>query len=546
MAQVWTFNYTGAEQTFTPPVSGVYKIEVQGAQGGNSSSGGLGGLGALVSGDFTLEGGKPIYVMVGGQGKKVENGSVAGGWNGGGSIVNTSGSAASGGGSSDIRIGGMTLDKRIIVAAGGGGGGYERTKGGGGGTKYGEAGESWNTTWYGGAGAGPVYGGAASNTTTAVTATSGTIGQGGKGIGYSGGGGGGGGGYFGGGGSIISGGGGGSSYNLGSNQLGQNSYRAGNGLVTITLKSEPSLLLIQDGDIIKTYENNTWQNIEGGMNMPTVDEFKQHGMTDLSVIPESAWNQLESDNIKILVLTKDTSINSASVNVTAIPKRQLIMQETDMKFEKPIKSFTLTGTVQNESVLKIIASNDSGTTWKVFNGVSWSSVDINDLDDVKSKGMDIATFNGITQVAWKPFLSGMKLRLAYYLDLHAVTDTLLIDKLAYETVPVVSNSPKLHSIKIETNSLTIEGRLKELERINAINMAKLNFKSNALLKSEKYKMHDMVIDTCESDSMNIIASSGAGELKQELSFSNAVDLGSGKMSELNIALITNIKKVEVN
>lgn len=279
--------------------------------------------------------------------------------------------------------------------------------------------------------------------------------------------------------------------------------------------------------------------------MPTVDEFKQHGMTDLSVIPESAWNQLESDNIKILVLTKDTSINSASVNVTAIPKRQLIMQETDMIFEKPIKSFTLTGTVQNESVLKIIASNDSGTTWTAFNGVSWHPVDISDLDDVKSKGMDIATFNGVRQEAWKPFLSGMKLRLAYYLDLHAVTDTLLIDKLAYETVPVVSNSPKLHSIKIETNSLTIEGRLKELERINAINMAKLNFKSNALLKSEKYKMHDMVIDTCESDSMKIIASSGAGEIKQEVAFSNTVELGSGKVSELSLASITNIKKVEL-
>lgn len=285
--------------------------------------------------------------------------------------------------------------------------------------------------------------------------------------------------------------------------------------------------------------------IEGVFKLPTVDEFKQHGMTDLSVIPESAWNQLESANIKILVLTKDTSINSASVNVTAIPKRQLIMQETDMIFEKPIKSFTLTGTVQNESVLKIIASNDSGTTWKAFNGVSWHPVDISDLDDVKSNGMDIATFNNVRQEAWKPFLSGMKLRLAYYLDLHAVTDTLLIDKLAYETVPVVSNSPKLHSIKIETNSLTIEGRLKELERINAINMAKLNFKSNALLKSEKYKMHDMVIDTCESDSMKIIASSGAGETKQEVAFSNTVELGSGKVSELSIASIANIKKVEV-
>lgn len=277
----------------------------------------------------------------------------------------------------------------------------------------------------------------------------------------------------------------------------------------------------------------------------TIDDFKKYGMTDLSAIPESAWSEL-SDNFKILVLTKDTSINSASVNVTAMPKRQLIMQEADMIFEKPIKSFTLTGTVQNTSVLKVIASNDSGATWKAFNGLSWHPVNINDLDDVQSKGMDIATLNGITQEIWKPFLSGMKLRFAYYLDLNAVTDTLMIDKLAYETVPVVSKSPKLNGIKIETNNLTIEGRLKELERINAINIAKLNFKSNALLQSDKYKMHDMVIDTCEVDSMKAIASSGAGELQQEVEFSNAVELGLGKVSELSLASFTNIKKVEVN
>jgi hypothetical protein len=67
-------------------------------------------------------------------------------------------------------------------------------------------------------------------------------------------------------------------------------------------------------------------------------------------------------------------------------------------------------------------------------------------------------------------------------------------------------------------------------------------KSNALLKSEKYKMHDMVIDTCESDSMKIIASSGAGETKQEVAFSNTVELGSGKVSELSLASFTNIKE----
>ncbi|MEB9378726.1 hypothetical protein P4J09_11785 [Bacillus cereus] len=278
--------------------------------------------------------------------------------------------------------------------------------------------------------------------------------------------------------------------------------------------------------------------------MPTVEEFKQHGMTDLSIIPEAAWSQL-SDNFKILVLTKDTNINSASANVTAAPKRMLVMQAADMRFEKPIKSFTLAGTVQNKSVLKVIASNDSGTTWKAFNESIWNTVNINSLDDVEVKGMDMNVFNGITQEVWKPFLSEMKMRLAYYLDLAVATDSVVLDKLTYETVPVVAKSPKLSGIKVESDNLTIEGRLKELEKINAINIAKLNFKSNALLQSDKYAMHDMIIDTCELDNMKTIASSGAGELQQEVAFSNTVELGTGKLSELSLASFTNIKKVEV-
>lgn len=276
----------------------------------------------------------------------------------------------------------------------------------------------------------------------------------------------------------------------------------------------------------------------------TTDDFKNYGMTDLSVIPESAWSQL-SDNFKILVLTKDTSINSASANVTAVPKRMLVMQESDMIFEKPMKSFTLSGTVQNSSVLKVIASTDSGVTWKAFDGSVWNTVDKNNLDDVQAKGMNIATFNGISQEVWKPFLSGMKMRLAYYLDLAAATDLLVLDNLTYETVPVVAKSPKLNGIKIESDSLTIEGRLKDLERLNTINIAKLNFKSNALLQSEKYELHDMVIDTCDTDEMITVSSGGAGELNQEFSFSNPVSLGAGKLSELSLASFANIKKVEV-
>jgi hypothetical protein len=279
--------------------------------------------------------------------------------------------------------------------------------------------------------------------------------------------------------------------------------------------------------------------------MPTVDEFKTHGMTDLTALTEAVISQL-SDNFEILVLTKDTSLNAFTLETTAIPKRQVVMQETEMTLPAPIKSFTLTGTAANSSLLKVLASNDNGVTWKAHNGVDWVTVDVSNLDDVAANAMTIASFNAITEATWKPFLEGLKVRFAYYLDLNLVTDTLQLDKLAYETVPVVDKTPKLNSIKITYDDLTIEGRLKDLERINAINLAKLNFKSNALLMSEKYEMHDMVVDTCEKDEMITTSSSGVGEATQTyLTFSAPITLGDGQVTEFSLADFKKIKKVEV-
>lgn len=67
-------------------------------------------------------------------------------------------------------------------------------------------------------------------------------------------------------------------------------------------------------------------------------------------------------------------------------------------------------------------------------------------------------------------------------------------------------TPELNSIRIGYDELTVEGRLTDLERINAINMAKLNFKSNALLHSEKYNLYDMIVDTFEEDSLILVSS----------------------------------------
>lgn len=125
------FEYAYAEkgEIFIAPISGYYKIEAWGAQGGNQS---LGGNGAYTSGVIKLNKNEKLYIYVGGTTTK-----NAGGYNGGGNGTTSNNSAGyGGGGATDIRYFGdyvpteeellwnstLGLNSRIMVAAGGGGG----------------------------------------------------------------------------------------------------------------------------------------------------------------------------------------------------------------------------------------------------------------------------------------------------------------------------------------------------------------------------------------------------------------------------------------
>ena len=180
---VFNFDYTGAEQTFVAPVSGTYKVELWGAQGGDNGNGLIGGLGGYVSGNINLKEAKNLYIYVGGVGQiNVSNnqdlgdnymneyfGSVAGGYNGGGASGTQSIYSTSGGGATDIRINNGTwnnfnsLKSRIIIAAGGGGSSYHLGfvgQGGAGGGLIGQDGQSTKNpdTRYSGGGTQTKYG----------------------------------------------------------------------------------------------------------------------------------------------------------------------------------------------------------------------------------------------------------------------------------------------------------------------------------------------------------------------------------------------------
>ena len=147
---VTDFKYTGTYQEYTVPVSGYYKLETWGAQGGSTTSAATGdcienliavdgGYGGYSLGVYYARKGEILYVYVGGKGYdncvssiNHRNTYCNGGFNGGGKARNADYCAyvGSGGGATHIakKIGLLTsfennLSDLLIVSGGGGGSG---------------------------------------------------------------------------------------------------------------------------------------------------------------------------------------------------------------------------------------------------------------------------------------------------------------------------------------------------------------------------------------------------------------------------------------
>ena len=111
-----TFTYTGTIEHVTVAASGTYTIDVDGAQGGQSTfAGENGGLGAAVGGDIFLAAGTQLEIVVGGAGYS----DIWGGGGGGASYV------------IETFNGTSSVDTILAIAGGGGGGGVSGVGGGG-------------------------------------------------------------------------------------------------------------------------------------------------------------------------------------------------------------------------------------------------------------------------------------------------------------------------------------------------------------------------------------------------------------------------------
>ena len=140
---VFNFDYTGGEQTFTVPVSGTYRLETWGAQGGSSNDKFKGGSGGYSAGLLSITKNTKVYINVGQGGNYCKTTdfnnvcSVESSYNGGGSCSTLVGYyndelkyrvCGAGGGATHISLNSGLLENlssnkdKIVLVSGGGGG----------------------------------------------------------------------------------------------------------------------------------------------------------------------------------------------------------------------------------------------------------------------------------------------------------------------------------------------------------------------------------------------------------------------------------------
>ena len=118
-------NGDGYVQTFTVPATGTYRLEVWGAQGGNSPGYSNEGKGGYSVGEITLNKNTNLYIAVGGQGVEIGKG-----YNGGGIRTDSNWNwfGGSGGGATHIAINNnrgelvnyASNQNEVLIVAGGG------------------------------------------------------------------------------------------------------------------------------------------------------------------------------------------------------------------------------------------------------------------------------------------------------------------------------------------------------------------------------------------------------------------------------------------
>jgi len=182
--------------------------------------------------------------------------------------------------------------------------------------------------------------------------------------------------------------------------------------------------LFQDGDTIKRYSDGTWVDV--GPAPVTQTMFDTYGMDSLVGVNISTLVAPQ-----LLVWTDGT--NSKTCRLTATPYPKLVLASGDIRLDyiENIDGFILTYNQSGSGLIRLIVSVDGGVTWKTYSNGTWSTINHNNLAEVRANGIPPNVFNFIPSTDWMTLIGTSKtIRFGYYLEMDAATDAAATDKLS--------------------------------------------------------------------------------------------------------------------
>lgn len=189
--------------------------------------------------------------------------------------------------------------------------------------------------------------------------------------------------------------------------------------------------LIRDTDgSLKSYSGGSWSVIKASGD-PTEADFGNSAITDANIasIPKSGYNQLGKGNIEVLMRALTGTNKSSKFSYYPVPKLIEMTEDIQLNGIDNIDFINLTSNVSGNGNLRIILSNDSGTTWYTWNG-SFALIDKTNLNLIGTNGISPSTLNSMPSSEWNDFLfANRTFRVAFYFAVQSNTNVIEIDKL---------------------------------------------------------------------------------------------------------------------
>lgn len=230
------------------------------------------------------------------------------------------------------------------------------------------------------------------------------------------------------------------------------------------------------------------------MALPTKEQFDQFGMDSLDGIPQSAWDELQGP-ITVHMYSEEVKTNPR-LEVSKANVAYILKQQEDIDVSGEIKKIEVDLTGPGT----VLISFDGGSSYLSYT-TTWETVDLSDIQSIRAKAMSAAALPALPEAA---FAGRRQMRFAFFIDLENHTDVVTVSSVKLTTTPDSPETPKVGAIGVEIKELSIEGRLKELERMNSIQLAKMNFKAGAILNVDQLLLHNMQIDLFDTNSGEMI------------------------------------------